>query len=382
MATSNHAAAGAWADLIGLDGNERVLFIGSDRSKGAIERLRSRARDVTTITGPMEVRELAQQRWNVVVCEHLGFETAVAVAAQFASADQLVFVIDNKLSPLAPKAGFGPGWTPRMLLRFADRLGDQAQIFALLRSADLPTTSFRLDLPQLASVVLTGAAVGAGPVRAQAIAWLARLAKRDLAKYVVPAWLIVRSNRADSPTGRLAVAENDQGVVLYGSGPDSIEKVFTDPADIEAVRQATATLGAAGLDVEVGRVLSQPFPNRLRLEWVDGDVLDANALEPRLLAIWTERAAEVLGLIHSRSLADDRSVLVHGDFWLGAVVVRGDSIIGVIDWTDSRRGSPVEDLQTLTAVSRSRSDLTSSEREIVVTAARRGYQRGGGDAWI
>ncbi len=191
----------------------------------------------------------------------------------------------------------------------------------------------------------------------------------------MPAWLIVRSDRTDGPTGRMGVAENDQGVVLYGSGPESIEKVYASGEELAAVLGAGRALTAAGLDVG-GGVIGQPGPRVLRLRWVNGSVLDANAMPPTDLIRWTEMTATLLGQIHGRTRRDDGTVLVHGDFWLGAVVVEGDAISGIIDWTDSYWGDPEADLSTLKAVALSRADLSKEESSAVIAAADRGYAAG------
>ncbi len=195
MASDPKPAAGAWADLLPLDGQERVLFVGGDRSRRAAARLRARAGEVVHAPTQSELEPVSDTEWDVVVGEHLAPDDAVALAHRFASASVLALVADNKLSPLARPVR--SAWTPRQLTRVADQCGDGTVVFALLRSSDLPTTAFRLDLSRLATVTLEGAAVGAGRTRRTAIRALAALARRHKAQPVVPAWLIVRSDRTD-----------------------------------------------------------------------------------------------------------------------------------------------------------------------------------------
>jgi len=40
----------------------------------------------------------------------------------------------------------------------------------------------------------------------------------------------------------------------------------------------------------------------------------------------------------------NRSVLLHGDFWPGNILWRGDELAAVIDWEDAERGDPLRDL--------------------------------------
>jgi aminoglycoside phosphotransferase (APT) family kinase protein len=42
----------------------------------------------------------------------------------------------------------------------------------------------------------------------------------------------------------------------------------------------------------------------------------------------------------------DRLVLLHGDFWAGNLLWRGDEIVAVIDWEDASLGDPLVDVAT------------------------------------
>lgn len=375
MTDDRPPASGAWADLIALRGGEHILFVGSDRSGGAIDRLRSRGATVSVVDADaiLAGEILPGEKPDLAISAHLGPDEAARLLGRLPPEVRFAVIADNRRSPLASKRDRRDGWTSRQLSAI------DGDVLALLRSADVCTTAFRVDLPDLATTVLDGAAVGAGGGRRLAIRALAALARRGLATPVVPAWLVVRTDKLDAPTGRMGVAENDQGAVLYGHGPDSVEKVYANDAEVAAVVTAMTLLNTAGIEVG-GQIIDQPSARRLRLEWVQGTVLDANAMKAEELARWTESAAELLGQIHASTRDETGMVLVHGDFWLGAVVVQGDAISGIIDWTDSFRGSPSVDLATLAAVAKTRTDISAEETTAVLAALDRGYKRGSGKA--
>jgi aminoglycoside phosphotransferase (APT) family kinase protein len=64
----------------------------------------------------------------------------------------------------------------------------------------------------------------------------------------------------------------------------------------------------------------------------------------------------------------NRSVLLHGDFWPGNIVWRGDALAAVIDWEDAERGDPLRDLGI------TRLDLLWAYGENAMDAFTRHYQ--------
>ncbi len=65
------------------------------------------------------------------------------------------------------------------------------------------------------------------------------------------------------------------------------------------------------------------------------------------LVAWTARAAALLARLQELTGSADGTVLVHGDFWLGNLLVEGDRVTGLVDWGDARRGSPDVDRRFL-----------------------------------
>jgi aminoglycoside phosphotransferase (APT) family kinase protein len=47
---------------------------------------------------------------------------------------------------------------------------------------------------------------------------------------------------------------------------------------------------------------------------------------------------------HWPPAASRGEVLLHGDFWPGNLLWRGDRLVGVIDWEDAARGDPLADV--------------------------------------
>lgn len=366
-----HPASGAWADLIPITSTDEVVYVSAHPSARAVDRLRQRAGAVRVVSQADMHPEI--HRWGVVIGEHLDIDSARRIVNACEMATMVALVADNRWSPL--RRGDRSGWTPANLAEIRAALGAGAVAFGLLRSSEIATTALRTDLPHLGPVVLGPAGSGAGKVRRLGISVLSFLARRGAAGPVLPAWLVLRAPTREVPSGRIGVAENDQGAMIFGSGPDAVEKVFRSEAEVAAVRTSLSALHAAGLDPG-GRILAQPSPLRLRLEWVPGTVLDANAMDAGALALWTERAAHLLGRIHGSTRRSDGSVRCHGDFWLGAVVVDDGLVRGIIDWTDSRWDDPAVDLDTLTAVARTRADLDGRQRTAVIAAADHGYRAG------
>ena len=81
--------------------------------------------------------------------------------------------------------------------------------------------------------------------------------------------------------------------------------------------------------------------------WLDGSPLPVDELGHDDLVEWTGRAATLLSQLQQETRLEDGSVVVHGDFWLGNLLVRGTEITGLVDWGDARRGSAEVDRRFL-----------------------------------
>ena len=90
-----------------------------------------------------------------------------------------------------------------------------------------------------------------------------------------------------------------------------------------------------------------PGPAVCRFSWLVGDPLVVEELDDDALVLWTARAARLLAHLQHLTRHPDGTVLVHGDLWLGNLLVAGEEISGVVDWTRARRGSPEIDRRFL-----------------------------------
>ncbi len=187
-------------------------------------------------------------------------------------------------------------------------------------------------------------------------------------------------DRPTTPTGRIGVEHNDQGAVVLGTGPHGVEKFYRDPGHLVATRATLVLLESIHFHL-APVVIAQPAPNRLQLKWTPGQDIDGFKMKPHELRRWLDQAGFVLGTLQRLSYNDaDDTVLVHGDYWLGATLRDGNEISGVIDWDHCHRGSPRTDMLTLTAIASARSDLSATISQRLVEAAHAGHERAGGPA--
>lgn len=400
---------GAWVDLLGLCGDEDAIA-SATLGDAVVRRLAQRvvhlavvepddreAQRLRALLSDVSAEVEVGQRASVAPPGRV-FDVAVApagaadletFAAAVAEHGRLAMVADNPFSPLrvldrlgGRRGGPAAGGLRHVRRRLARAGLGTVTVHGLLRSSADPRSAFRVDLPHVAETVLREAQNGSGRARAAAIAGLRLASRHGMGAHLVSAWLFVASRQAapvgpTTPTGRIAVAANEQGALLLGSGPDAVEKHYADPATLDATVSALAELEEAG--VAVGpRVLDRPDRGRLRTTYVPGHVLDAHRLPPDELCGWLAQAAACLGDIQRATLDAQGQVLVHGDFWLGCIVVQGARINGVIDWSDAHRGDPRTDLRRLVDVVVTRADLTASDRRRMLAAVADAHEAAGG----
>ena len=386
------AGAGAWVELLdGLEG-ARVLLAEHSPGRagmrfaleaavvGLVEPDESRARFRRSWLGglPAEVvvgheEELTADHgpWDVVVVDGLRpsvdgrpcspDERLRRFRAALAPHGRLVVVADNRLSPLRaadralgrPTGPSGPSLgSIENALRRAGLVVTQR--FGLLRSSADGVTAFDLDAPRAASAILAASTVRTEFVRVVGLALLRRMAERRAAALAVPAWMVIASRSPHGattpsgprPTGRLGHEESKESKVLRGEPPVELDKRCSDPDSAAREAMALRLLESCGLPV-APRLLGQPSPERLRQTWQPGTPLRPAGLRRDEVKAWVARAADVLGDIQRATRRDDGSVLVHGDFWLGNLLVDGRKIVCVLDWTTAHWGEPTEDLDHL-----------------------------------
>ena len=273
---------------------------------------------------------------------------------------RVVLVVDNSRSilravdrtrrrPAGAAAAAGSGALRRLL---ADAGLEPRQVFGLLRSSVAPVTAFDLGARRAAVEVLWAAGTRVHDHRAGALELLRRLAERGRAGDVVPAWLVVASPDGgwepppDRVTGRLGYDDSDEPKLVRGEPPAMLDRWYASAEAAEAEAMAYATLEAAGLDV-APRFIAHPTPRLVRQSWLDGRPLRPGALAPADAERWLWRAVDVLASVHQATARADGSVLVHGDYWLGNLLVDGDRVVGVVDWTKAHWGGAAEDAEHL-----------------------------------
>ncbi|MDQ6948531.1 MAG: phosphotransferase [Actinomycetota bacterium] len=385
--------AGAWADLFdGVDGARLLMidespgsaavsfaetaavvgFADTDHARAAfrLELLAGRGAEVTV--GPEQQQRDRPGGWDLIILDGtvrrpnapatVSVSRLASLARVLAPGGRVVVVADNRLSPVRAGdrlRGRSAGPVARSL-RSVERLLARAglsvrQEFALLRSSISPVTSFDLHATQATSAVLAAAGVRCGPSRLVALRALESLARHGLARLVVPAWLVIASAdhepwepAADRPTGRIGYDDSEDAQVLRGEPPLQLEKRYGDAGAAQHEAMALEALERAGVD-GVPRLAGPVALGRARQTWLPGTPLVAGRLRGDELERWVAEAARALGSMHRSTRRPDGKVLVHGDFWLGNLLVQGNSVCGVVDWTDCSWGESDADLDHLVA---------------------------------
>ncbi|MGI8794730.1 MAG: phosphotransferase, partial [Acidimicrobiales bacterium] len=227
------------------------------------------------------------------------------------------------------------------------------QRFGVARSTLAPTTVFDLDAPVAGAAALQRVTpLMAGPRRAMT-AGLAHLVGRGIGGPAAPGWMVLAGvgpapNDPLRITGRIASLDSDESKMILGEPPEIFEKRYSDLAAADASAMALNTLHehAPGL---APTPLGRSHPMRVRTAWISGRPLSPHGLNAAEIETWVEKAAEALRRMQDHTRRPDGSVLVHGDYWLGNLVVDDDRILAVIDWAGAHWGDPSEDREHLVA---------------------------------
>jgi hypothetical protein len=280
------------------------------------------------------------------------------LVAGLAPGGRLVVVADNRLSPLraVDRAVGRPAGPPGPSLQAVERSLQRAglavvQRFGLLRSSLDGVTAVDVDAPRATEAILSASAVRTGRSRTAGLELLAKVARRGSVAPLLPAWMVVAAQpgawTADDrrPTGRLGYKESRESKVLRGEPPLEVEKRYSNVDDRRREAMALRTLEACG-EWRAPRLVAE-LPGRIRQTWLPGRPLRPAALRSSEIRFWVDRAARVLGEIQRATTRDDGQVLVHGDYWLGNLLVEGNQVVGVLDWSGAHWGDPEEDTMHL-----------------------------------
>jgi hypothetical protein len=245
------------------------------------------------------------------------------------------------------------------------------QCFGLLRSSEQVGAAFDLGCPAVGRLVLGETAVRSEGLRRRALGLLAHAAATPLGCRLVPSLLVVLHRIGAAPvaerrTGLLALNPDKQRLVLMGEPPHSGEKYYRSSADAAREADALRRLDRSPL---VPRLLGRPTPHHVSFAWLPGHVLPVRQLAAAELVAWTARAASALATVHAA--VEGEPSFTHGDFWLGNLLVDGEHVTGVIDWTECVDGEPAADLTYLVeSLIKVRPDLAGRRIELVAAADR------------
>lgn len=337
----------SWVDLIDVGPDDRVVLVGGATSLCAAH-LRQRTDHLVVLSGD-QVRGATLAEADLVCVDgvRLRGEAVRALAGALAPGGTWVQVSDNALSPLrlldrlrGRRGGGDLRPSPGHLVRSVERTTQREvrQLFALLRSSRRPVTAFDARSASGMRVTLAGDLTHVGGLRGLALRLAMRLPASLVAR-LVPGWLVVAgpagATAPDRVIGKIANDHSDEVKIVRGDPPSQLEKHFVRS---EPTAEARALVELTGSTFSLAPELLALDGSRLRYRWLTGRTLEIPRLSEEELLAWTDRAAAVLADLQAATRQPDGSVLVHGDYWLGNVLVEGDRICGVLDWTMSRRG--------------------------------------------
>lgn len=280
------------------------------------------------------------------------------LAAVVAPGARLALVVDNALSPLRLADSIRRrhrGAASAASARGPARLrGDLAaagleveQHFGLLRSSTAPSTAFDLTAAGSVQVVLEATLSHVGGVRGVLARRLAE-ASPDTVARACPAWLLLaRSPGGGAPepdgriVGKISNRDSEEVKLVRGAPPRVLEKHYLT-AGARPEHEALRELEQAGFGL-APRLVGEPGLRGSRVTWLSGRPMLPHGLDDDALLAWTARAGRVLDDLQARTRQDDGSVLVHGDYWLGNLLVEDDRVVGVVDWTGAHRGDRAVD---------------------------------------
>ncbi len=337
-----------WVDLLDVDPSDVVLLV--QRPGGPAEGALRRCSLHVTVIDHDRIGEVPAGPWDLICVDDVRLEPDArrGLRGRLAPEGRWAEVCDNAVSPLrildcllgrphgstsrpgpvnARRAVAGKGWQVQ-------------QMFVLLRSTRLPYTAFDLTSASGPAVVVDMTISHVGGVRAWA---LRRLVLRGAATagWLAPGWLLVASVEARHDTrarivGQVGNRDSTEIKIVHGDPPVAVERRSASgprPAELRILRE----LDLDGFDL-APRVVAESR-HSATYSWLHGSPLAVDTLDDDDLVEWTGRAAALLSRLQGATRLEDGSVVVHGDFWLGNVLVHGTEITGLVDWGDARRGS-------------------------------------------
>ncbi len=321
---------------------------------------------------PPDLRARLQRRGVEVIDDPAAAATLIVDESSLVDIDSasrsatIVCLITNRWSPLH--------WLDRgprgKLVRLSkvrgrlERSGRTSRSFGVFRSTVRPLALIGLDTPIASHLTVSalGAHVGGWRRRIlHAAIRFDRILGSSSFRWLViaPGWLVITPGEGRGfgldPTGQVGYAQSTGCTRILGEPPRYIEREAA-MATLLAEAAALEELSASSMASLVPTVVRAPDRNVSRpggrAPSLVTSLLPGHPLRPRQMTdheieTWTRRAATLLDELQSATLGIDGSVLVHGDYWLGNMLVDDDRIVGIIDWETAHRGSPVQDREFL-----------------------------------
>lgn len=386
---------GGWVRLLGDLPGQQVLLAEWPPSR-ATERLEAAGAEVTPVgdrwpegaAWDLVCLDLAVGHGPVLAGRVLDGDLVAEAARRVRPGGQLVMIAAHRGNPLhlldraGGRAVGTSAVTWRGLQRWLARV-DMApsRRFGLLRTAAAPVAAFDLDAPRATAALVGATASHVSGARAVALRLLLLAARRPaLLAAATPGLAVVARHRSALPstppdafpvTAVIGNNDSDEGKIVRGEPPRALEKDYPRAECAAAEIEALAALAAAGVEA-VPRFIARTADTRVCTSWLPGAALRVDRLSASELLHWTLAAARMLLGVQRRTKRPDGSVLVHGDYWLGNLLVdeQRAAIVGIVDWTEARWGShEVDRAFLLTTVERC-SHLPQMARDAAVLTGR------------
>ena len=271
----------------------------------------------------------------------------------------IICLITNRWSPLHWADGGSRGPLIRLgaVLGLLRETGRPTRTLGVFRSTIRPLALVGFDTPAAAAVTVSALGVHVSGWRRRMLELAVRF--DSIGRLIAPGWLVIATTKNRDvdlhPTGQIGYEQSEGCTRIRGEPPRYIEReaAIDDLATEAAMLAELSSSSIASLVPTVIRAPDQDLaqPGTAAPSLVTS-VIHGRALRPRQMndqdiETWTLRAAQLLDELQSTTRIDDGSVIVHGDFWLGNLLVDDDHIVGVIDWESAHRGSPAEDREFL-----------------------------------
>lgn len=350
--------AGAWTELLGDVRGLAVVLV--DATGGQAQVLLSDAGASVRVVTATQLHQVAPGTADRVALTGLRLDRPlVRAAASLLRPDGVLLLVSaNRASPLAwldrvQKRSTSPLHTVRRLGRLARDAGvAPRKEYGLLRSVEVSSTVVDLSSRSAAAHVMASSNTLNSGVRRRAVEALQHAVARGQARRVMPG-LAVLCAADDLPypplTGRIGVLGSAEVKLLYGDPPAYVDKVYASERAAGAEADALAAVNAVWQGI-APELIERRSARCNRVSWAPGRTLAVKRLTLEDGERWVLATAALLGEMHRRlGPSPDGSVLVHGDLWLGNLLVDDAQtrITALIDWTEAHRGDAETDLAFL-----------------------------------